>query len=307
MNELSGSWADFTGGFAGSPAGLTLALIAGLILLAGGSIALKEHLSQEIDSGLRARFVSWLWMIPLALVPVGVGGWLWVLAVGLLILAAQREFFKLARPDWNVWPVSLTACGLSLTTASLWPDAFTLLPLVLIVLPLIERLLNQESDNALRDASVTGLGLVLIGWTLAHLIPLRAEGWEGVLVLLLAVVLNDVLAYTGGRLLGQYPLAPRISPNKTWEGFLCGIAASVTVFAALGYLLPQILWQRLLFGLLVGLAAPLGDLSLSLLKRDLAVKDTGSVIPGHGGLLDRLDSLILSAPLFFYLLCWMAG
>jgi phosphatidate cytidylyltransferase len=117
----------------------------------------------------------------------------------------------------------------------------------------------------------------------------------------LAVELNDVAAYTFGKLFGRHRLRSNISPKKTWEGALGGLAVSL--------LLPWILlptfphfekWDCLLTGLIVGIGGQLGDLVVSVFKRDLGIKDMGALIPGHGGVLDRIDSLIYVAPLFFH-------
>jgi len=117
------------------------------------------------------------------------------------------------------------------------------------------------------------------------------------------VVFNDVLAYTVGRMWGKTPLAPAISPKKTREGALGGLAGSLFAALTFRYAVPDLnLTAVLAAGLLIGVAAPLGDLIISVIKRDMSVKDSGNLIPGHGGLLDRCDSLIFATPAFYYYL-----
>ena len=153
----------------------------------------------------------------------------------------------------------------------------------------------------------TLLGVAWIGFGLGHLVLLRdtEEGRLALYTVLIAVFAADTLAFFAGRLLGRHKLAPTMSPGKTWEGFVAGTLAAVAVaFFALyedraTYLsIPQ----ALVLGLVVALAAAAGDLFESALKRDMQVKDTGRLLGGHGGVLDRIDSLLWAGPAAFYLL-----
>jgi len=153
----------------------------------------------------------------------------------------------------------------------------------------------------------TLLGVAWVGFGLAHIVLLRdsEEGRLAIFTVLIAVFAADTLAYFAGRLLGRHKLAPTMSPGKTWEGFVAGTIAAVAVaFFALyedrdTYLE---IWQALVLGGVVAIAAALGDLFESALKRDMQVKDTGRLLGGHGGVLDRVDSLLWAAPAAFYLL-----
>ncbi|HSC90461.1 MAG TPA: phosphatidate cytidylyltransferase [Gaiellaceae bacterium] len=153
----------------------------------------------------------------------------------------------------------------------------------------------------------TLLGVAWIGFGLGHLVLLRdtEEGRLALYTVLIAVFAADTLAFFAGRLLGRHKLAPTMSPGKTWEGFVAGTLAAVAVaFFALyedraTYLsIPQ----ALVLGLVVALAEAAGDLFESALKRDMQVKDTGRLLGGHGGVLDRIDSLLWAGPAAFYLL-----
>lgn len=121
--------------------------------------------------------------------------------------------------------------------------------------------------------------------------------------ILLATELNDVAAFTVGRLFGKHPMRPNVSPKKTWEGAIGAVVFSMILPFALWFTMPELPgWKVALLGLIVGGGGQLGDLSVSAIKRDLGVKDLGSAIPGHGGVLDRIDSLTFVAPLFVYLI-----
>ncbi len=149
-------------------------------------------------------------------------------------------------------------------------------------------------------------GVLLIGWGLSHLVLIRGleQGPMSALLFCAVVWSGDTTAMYVGRYLGRHAMVPRISPGKTWEGALGGLA-SCLVAAILGawlLALPMTVFQGLLFGLVVSCGAQLGDLAESLLKRYIGVKDSGNLIPGHGGLLDRLDSFFMATPLAAYFL-----
>lgn len=147
-------------------------------------------------------------------------------------------------------------------------------------------------------------GLAALAWGYAGLLPaavvaLRENaGWQWVVLLFVVTWANDTLAYFAGRFLGKRPLAPRISPKKTWEGFWGGAAGSVVGALVVKWLfLPRLpIPAAVLVGGGAALLGPLGDLSESMLKRAAGVKDSGRVVPGHGGLLDRIDAVLFVAP-----------
>jgi phosphatidate cytidylyltransferase len=156
------------------------------------------------------------------------------------------------------------------------------------------------------------LGTALyVGWMGGALISLRllpaGEWW--VLTALTGVFAADTGAYIAGKNFGKHPLAPRISPHKTWEGYVGGVLFAVLIgwgaaslwHAAAPVILPV---HGLLIGLLMGVITPLGDLGVSAFKRQVGAKDASHLIPGHGGLMDRLDTVLLAAPLAYYFILW---
>ena len=119
--------------------------------------------------------------------------------------------------------------------------------------------------------------------------------------LLFTTQFNDVSQYVWGKMLGRHKIIPKVSPNKTWEGFLGGLLTVTLISALLApYLTTLNMLQGVAAGLIIGIAGFFGDVVISAIKRDLQIKDSGTMIPGHGGILDRLDSLIYTAPLFFH-------
>ncbi|MDX6486324.1 MAG: phosphatidate cytidylyltransferase, partial [Gaiellaceae bacterium] len=165
---------------------------------------------------------------------------------------------------------------------------------------------SQTRAPATAAVGSTVLGAAWIGLGLGHLILLRRMHEEPRLLaftVLLTVFAADTFAYFAGRLIGRHRLAPTLSPGKTWEGFLVGSAVGIFVaFVALYSDRDHYLeiWQAILLGLAVVVAAAVGDLFESMLKRDMQVKDTGHLLGGHGGVLDRVDALMFAAAAAFY-------
>jgi phosphatidate cytidylyltransferase len=153
-------------------------------------------------------------------------------------------------------------------------------------------------------------GVIFVGWGLSHLVLLRSlDGGQWHILYLCAVIwVGDSIAMYVGKSLGWHKMAPTISPGKTWEG-AAGCIFGCLLAAVLGirFLMPQLaLWQGLVLGLVISLAAQVSDLSESLIKRYAGVKDSSGLIPGHGGLLDRLDSVLFAAPVFLYTLDFLS-
>jgi phosphatidate cytidylyltransferase len=167
-------------------------------------------------------------------------------------------------------------------------------------------LVDRGRTEVTRNVAATVFAVVYVPFMAAHLslVVGRADHYVGAMLGYAAlVVVYDTAAYATGATLGRHPIAPQVSPNKSWEGAL---GAAVACLAAGAFLLP--LWEpwTLASGLVLAgatcVVAPLGDLSESMLKRDLAVKDMGSILPGHGGMLDRVDALLFMAPVLYYVL-----
>ena len=148
-----------------------------------------------------------------------------------------------------------------------------------------------------------------VGAPMMYALVLRGadQGFEWMLLTLLTVFATDTAAFFGGRTFGKTPLAPNVSPNKTREGAVIGMfAAVITCVVGATYLkLDAIMWQTLILGVIIGLSAQLGDLMESRMKRKAGVKDSGFLIPGHGGILDRFDSIVFTMPAVYYFVVWV--
>jgi phosphatidate cytidylyltransferase len=168
----------------------------------------------------------------------------------------------------------------------------------------------EGPDRLLSDVAAGLLALFYVGFMagFAALLLAAPDGQDRTACFIATVVASDVGGYAAGVLGGRHPMAPTVSPKKSWEGLagslvLCGAVGGVLV----SQLLHAAVWQGVLFGLAIATAATLGDLGESMIKRDLGIKDMGHVLPGHGGLMDRLDSLLPSAPVAWGLLTVFVG
>jgi phosphatidate cytidylyltransferase len=245
--------------------------------------------------------------VPIVLGAVYLGGW-WMFALAVIAAAiALHEYWLLARPLAPLAPAGYLGAVLALVGAEVggidW--AFGGL-LTTFAVAFVLKAISDARAAATIAISGTVMGAVWIGGGLAFLILLREipdHGRLAAITVLLAVWAGDTFAYAGGRLLGRHKMAPATSPGKTWEGFVVGSAATIFVaFVALYHQHFLTIGQSVALGVVVAIAAPLGDLFESLLKRDMEVKDTGTLLGGHGGMLDRIDALLFAAPAAYFVI-----
>ncbi|WP_027588817.1 phosphatidate cytidylyltransferase [Pseudomonas sp. RL] len=295
--------------FAGIGALLLLASLIGWLLKrrAGGP-------SPTIDN-LNARIAAW-WMMVLVIGGAFLlGHGAVTLLFALVSFYALREFMTLTPTrQSDYWPL-VAAFYVVLPAQYLligygWYGLFSIfIPVyVFLLLPILASL-GGDTTHFLERASKVQWGLMIAVFCISHvpaLLTLEIAGYEGRNLLLIAwlvlvVQLSDVLQYVCGKLAGKHRIAPRLSPSKTVEGFVGGVALATLVGALLWWITPFSFWQALGLALVVNLLGFFGGLVMSAIKRDRGVKDWGHMIEGHGGMLDRLDSVCFAAPIFFHL------
>ncbi len=255
---------------------------------------------------LGKRVVSAAVMIPIVLAAVYLGGFYFLGVILLAALLAGYEYLKMMR-EKALTPSYLFGLLLIalLVLDAQWPQlglllwGVTLLPLALLIVEVF----RGNAPGALVNWGLTIAGGVYIGLSLSHFVRLRAmdRGFLWLLLALLGTWICDTGAYFVGKGLGRHRFFPKVSPKKTLEGAIGGLISGVVAVVLLGYYMLGLgVGWGIVLGLLVVFGATFGDLAESVIKRQVGVKDSSNLIPGHGGMLDRIDSLLLAVPLVYY-------
>jgi phosphatidate cytidylyltransferase len=237
-----------------------------------------------------------------------------IVLFALASLAALREFITLTptrRGDHLALAVAFFVV-LPLQYYLVWINWYGLysvfIPVYVFLLLATIAALRQDTKDFMTRVAETQWGLMISVFSLSHvpaLLGLEIPGYEGRNLLLIAFLVlvvesSDVLQYVWGKLIGRHKIAPELSPSKTVEGFIGGVASATVLGALLWWVTPFSPWQAGAIALLINLMGFFGGLVMSAIKRDRGVKDWGWMIEGHGGVLDRLDSVIFAAPVFFH-------
>lgn len=296
-------------------------LTTGLLMLGGAVLAVLRFGFAKNVSQAWNSYCGWLVMVPALALSLFAGR---VAAIVFFTLVALVAFNEFARATGLHRDLTMSFTGiagiLAVAVAALAPapltgahgsyGLFMAAPLFVSLALMLAAILRNRPEGQLKAVALSLFGFLYIGWMFGHVAFLAnlANAYGYLLYLLFAVELNDVAAFTCGKLFGRRPLCARISPAKTLEGALGAVVISALFPFAVRFALPDFSALECLFaGLLVGIGGQLGDLSISIIKRDLGVKDMGRLIRGHGGMLDRIDSLLYAAPLFFHFTRYVQG
>jgi phosphatidate cytidylyltransferase len=275
---------------------------------------------------LTKRAITSIWYVAVISVIVWFGGEPGFTALtAVLGVLAAFEFYRMVaaskRPPltyfglvWTALFILSRSSGLLSLLETYFNHPELITPLLLtsaLVLSLIGILVRRQKEGAFTSWVWTIAGILYIGWLLSHLVALRGldSGRNLVFLVLFVTWVSDTTAFLIGRRFGRHKLAPAISPAKTWEGTtggICGaIIVSILFFTPTPFQLPLGGGQVILLSVLVSILGQVGDLIESLLKRNLGVKDSGRLMPGHGGVLDRIDRLILAGVVVYYYAIWI--
>jgi len=297
--------------FVGVAAVLTVASVIGYVLHQRFA---TEAPNPAIDN-LNSRIKAWWSMVALLAIAFAIGKAGVIVLFALASLAALREFITLTptrRGDHVALAVAFFI-ALPLQYYLIWIGWYGLysvfIPVYVFLLLAAIAALRQDTTNFMSRVAETQWGLMVCVFSLSHvpaLLVLEIPGYDGRNILLIAFLIlvvqsSDVLQYVWGKLLGRHKIAPDLSPSKTVEGFVGGIASASVLGAFLWWITPFSPWQAGAIALLINLMGFFGGLVMSAIKRDRGVKDWGWMIEGHGGVLDRLDSVIFAAPVFFHI------
>ena len=298
---------------------IVVAIVAALVVspLVVLLLAKLGKITPEHRRELLLRIGSWAVLAPLMLGPILLGAFWTILAIGLLSLLCYREYARvtgLFREKLVSFVIVLGIVLLTFATLDHWYGFFAALGSLVVAVLAAAALAQDQPKGYVQRVALGVFGWGMFGIGLGHLGYFANDAdYRPILVMiLLTVELNDVFAYCSGKLLGRRKLAPNTSPNKTIGGAL-GALALTTLLVAL--LAPHVFRgsplahpvHGVVIGLLISVGGQLGDLVLSSVKRDVGIKDMGNLIPGHGGLLDRFDSLLLVAPAVFHYVQYFRG
>jgi phosphatidate cytidylyltransferase len=266
----------------------------------------------------RERFLVTVILGPLGLFLVYLGGWFYFLPIAAILMLAAYEYSKLTQklnwrvPTWQLLPIVLALwlatipklVGLDLDTAVYIPHLLLigLLATLIYALWLYEK---RPQEKALGSWMAMVAGIMLLGWLGSHFFRLRAlddMAVQWTALTLLASWSADGAAFLVGKSIGRHKLSPRLSPKKTVEGYIGGIVFGTLITAIVASILEMALIPVIILSLVISIATPAGDLGISLLKREAEVKDSGQFLPGHGGALDRVDTILWSVTIAFYLI-----
>ncbi|MBV5273375.1 MAG: phosphatidate cytidylyltransferase [Lamprocystis purpurea] len=274
----------------------------------------REAPARLVIANLNARIRSWWIMTAVFVAALATGGIGSVILFALTSFIALREFITLTpthRADHRTlfWAFFIFAPVQYLLVGIQWYGLFAIfIPVyAFLFIPLRSALAGDTEDFLARTAKIQW-GLMIAVYCVSHapaLLMLEIPGYQGegaklLLYLIIVVQLSDVLQYVFGKTLGKHRIVPRLSPNKTWEGTVGGIVAATLVGTLLWWVTPFPPWAAAVIALLICLTGFAGGLVMSAIKRDRGVKDFGTLIEGHGGILDRIDSLCFAAPVFFH-------
>ena len=299
---------------------LILVLVIGGILIAAPLVMLLlarlGRTSAAMRGELLRRYLSWLVIAPAVIVPVLLGAAWTIGVVFVLSILCYREFARatgLFREKVMSAMVVIGIAAVTFATLDHWYNFFVALTPLMIILTAAVALLADRPKGYVQRVGLASLSFLLFGVCLAHLgLFANDVRYRGMLLLLFVVIaMNDVFAFVVGKSIGGPKLCPNTSPNKTISGALGALVLSTLLFAALGHFVfegtPVAAPHHLiLLGAIVSIAGQCGDLTISSVKRDVGIKDMGNVLPGHGGVLDRCNSLLLSAPAAFHYLRYYA-
>ncbi|MCM8787090.1 MAG: phosphatidate cytidylyltransferase [Candidatus Omnitrophica bacterium] len=256
------------------------------------------------------RYISFVFITPAFLIPAYFGRPIFNFLIMGMAALYLREFFNLtALWQHKVYRWEGRIFTLFILFGTFLEDKFLFfrIPILVISCILATPVLLRQIQDAVRQTAITIVGILYFGWMFSYAIFLRESfGFGGIVFVCFLITIDDIAAFWIGKFIGRKKLIPQISPNKTIEGSLGGVIVTIIFSLLLKYALPNYSYLDCIFlGLVISIMGQIGDLVLSVIKRDIGVKDTGKLLLGHGGMLDRFDSWIFSLPIVYYLMHWL--
>ncbi|MGC3957921.1 MAG: phosphatidate cytidylyltransferase [Verrucomicrobiota bacterium] len=278
-------------------------------------LRVRSEVGQKTVANLNARTKAWWFMVAVFAGAMATGRIGTVMLFGLISFLALREFITLTPTRLGdhrtlFWVFFAITPLRYYFVASNWFGLFVILiPVYAFLFVPLRSAMAGDCERFLERAAKIQWGLMVCVYCVSHapaLLFLDIPGYEGengklLFYFVCIAQISDVLQYVWGKTLGRHKIAPHVSPNKTWEGFIGGVATAVAIGAGLWWATPFTPWQSAGMSLAITLMGFAGGLVMSAIKRDRGVKDYGTLIEGHGGVMDRIDSICFAAPIFYHL------
>ena len=295
---------------------IVISLIIGLLVTASLILFLVKKISPKTNiSELAARTRSWWIMAGMFIGAVFISYNISYFFLAFLSFIAFRELYSVLgfrEADRGALFWGILAIPIQYYLAYLaWYGAFIIfIPVVMFLVLPLRLVLKGDTHGITKSMALLQWILMLSVFGISHLaylLPGFSSGGRGLLLFLVFLTeINDIMQFIWGKLLGRHKILPKVSPNKTWEGFLGGVISTTVIGYFLGFLTPLSAPNVILVSALLAIAGFSGDVVISAIKRDKGIKDMGNSIPGHGGVFDRIDSLSYTAPVFFHLVYYIA-
>ncbi len=263
----------------------------------------RKDLKAGLKGELGKRFIGWMIVAPVFLVATFVKGLVAAVILFVFFYRVLAEYIKVVGVHRPYVIYLYTLVPITFFTAQFFPDLYFVLPAASILFLTLVPILSRHVEDLYTQLSFAGRGYLYLVWSVAHLILLNHLAGTGLVMLTaVGVALSDVMQYTIGKLIGKHIISPEVNPRKAWEGLIGDFLGAGIVVYLFRFGLPPAFTplHQIILALIIGLGAAWGDLISSMIKRAADAKDWGNIIPGHGGLLDRANSIVVVIPLVYY-------
>jgi phosphatidate cytidylyltransferase len=291
------------------PLFLTSLKMVGVLFTLGFGLVLffaRRDLKAGLTGELGQRYIGWIIVAPAFLLATFVSGLVAAVILLFFFYRVVTEYVRVVGVKRFYAFYLYILIPLTFLVSAFAPELYFALPAGSILLLTLVPILTRQVDDLYFQLSFAGRGYLYLVWSTGHLILLKQVGGVGTVMLVgIGVALSDVMQYTVGKLIGKHIISPEVNPRKAWEGLLGTFAGAGLAVAMFDFALPAefTLPHKIALAFLIALGSAWGDLISSLVKRAAGAKDWGDLVPGHGGLLDRANSMVVVVPLAYYFTC----